>query len=203
MLQPHTTDIDVDISPDQRHLVYDYIINRFGKEKTAYILASGTVNDKGCIDEIGRALSYRNKDSIYTLDKVKQIKQEYSKDPDKARLDYPDLFYYFDGLNGTVVSQSMHPAGIVASPINLIDNYGCFVNSEGKQVLYINMEEVHETGLVKYDILGLRNVQIIRDTCALAGISYPKSHEVNWNDNKVWEDMVRSPVGIFQFESKQ
>lgn len=194
-------DIDVDISPDQRHLVYDYIINRFGKEKTAYILASGTVNDKGCIDEIGRALSYRDKDSIYTLDKVKQVKQEYGNDPEKARRDYPDLFYYFDGLNGTVVSQSMHPAGIVASPINLIDNYGCFVNSEGKQVLYINMEEVHETGLVKYDILGLRNVQIIRDTCTLAGITYPKSHEINWNDNNVWEDMVRSPVGIFQFES--
>lgn len=194
-------DIDVDISPDQRHLVYNYIINRFGKEKTAYILASGTVNDKGCIDEIGRALAYRDKDSIYTLDKVKQVKQEYCADPDKARRDYPDLFYYFDGLNGTVVSQSMHPAGIVASPINLIDHYGCFINSEGKQVMYINMEEVHETGLVKYDILGLRNVQIIRDTCILAGIPYPKSHEINWNDEAVWEDMVKSPVGIFQFES--
>lgn len=194
-------DIDVDISPDQRHLVYDYIINRFGREKTAYILASGTVNDKGCIDEIGRALAYRDKDSIYTLDKVKQVKREYGVDPDKARRDYPDLFYYFDGLNGTVVSQSMHPAGIVASPINLIDHYGCFINSEGKQVMYINMEEVHETGLVKYDILGLRNVQIIRDTCALAGIPYPKSHEINWNDEAVWEDMVKSPVGIFQFES--
>lgn len=194
-------DIDVDISPDQRHLVYDYIINRFGTEKTAYILASGTVNDKGCIDEIGRALAYRDKDSIYTLDKVKQVKQEYGVNPDKARHDYPELFYYFDGLNGTVVSQSMHPAGIVASPINLIDNYGCFINNEGKQVMYINMEEVHETGLVKYDILGLRNVQIIRDTCELVGIPYPKSHEINWNDDAVWEDMVRSPVGIFQFES--
>lgn len=194
-------DIDVDISPDQRYLVYNYIINRFGKEKTAYILASGTVNDKGCIDEIGRALAYRDKDSIYTLDKVKQVKQEYGTDPDRARRDYPDLFYYFDGLNGTVVSQSMHPAGIVASPINLIDHYGCFINSEGKQVMYINMEEVHETGLVKYDILGLRNVQIIRDTCILAGIPYPKSHEINWNDEAVWEDMVKSPVGIFQFES--
>lgn len=194
-------DIDVDISPDQRHLVYNYIINRFGKEKTAYILASGTVNDKGCIDEIGRALAYRDKDSIYTLDKVKQVKQEYGTDPDRARRDYPDLFYYFDGLNGTVVSQSMHPAGIVASPINLIDHYGCFINSEGKQVMYINMEEVHKTGLVKYDILGLRNVQIIRDTCILAGIPYPKSHEINWNDEAVWGDMVKSPVGIFQFES--
>lgn len=194
-------DIDVDISPDQRCFVYDYIINRFGKEKTAYILASGTVNDKGCIDEIGRALAYRDKDSIYTLDKVKQVKKEYGENPDKARKDYPDLFYYFDGLNGTVVSQSMHPAGIVASPINLIDNYGCFISSDGKQVMYINMEEVHETGLVKYDILGLRNVQIIRDTCKLANIPYPKSHEVNWNDDAVWNDMVKSPVGIFQFES--
>lgn len=194
-------DIDVDISPDQRCLVYDYIINRFGKDKTAYILASGTVNDKGCIDEIGRALAYRDENSIYTLDKVKQVKQEYGENPEKARKNYPDLFYYFDGLNGTVVSQSMHPAGIVASPINLIDNYGCFIANDGKQVMYINMEEVHETGLVKYDILGLRNVQIIRDTCKLAGISYPKSHEVNWNDDAVWADMVKSPVGIFQFES--
>lgn len=189
-------DIDVDISPDQRHLVYDYIINRFGTEKTAYILASGTVNDKGCIDEIGRALYYRDKDSPYTLDMVKQIKKEYEQNAEETRKKYADLFYYFDGLNGTVVSQSMHPAGIVASPINLIENYGCFVNSEGQRILYINMEEVHESGLVKYDILGLRNIQIIRDTCKLANISYPKSHEINWNDESVWHDMVQSPVGI-------
>jgi DNA polymerase III subunit alpha len=195
-------DIDVDISPDQRYLVYDYIINRFGKEKTAYILASGTLNDKGCIDEIGRALSFRDENSIYTLEKVKEIKQQYAVNPDLVKHDYPDLFYFFDGLNGTIVSQSMHPAGIVASPINLIENYGCFIANDGKQVMYINMEEVHETGLVKYDILGLRNIQIIRDTCNLAGIKYPKSHEINWNDNAVWEDMVKSPVGIFQFESK-
>ena len=71
-------DIDVDIAPDQRHLVYDYIINRFGTEKTAYILASGTVNDKGCIDEIGRALAYRDKDSPYTLVAIKQIKDEFA-----------------------------------------------------------------------------------------------------------------------------
>ena len=194
-------DIDVDISPDQRHLVYDYIINRFGTEKTAYILASGTVSDKGCIDEIGRALYYRDKDSPYTLDMVKQIKKEYEQNAEETRKKYADLFYYFDGLNGTVVSQSMHPAGIVASPINLIENYGCFVNSEGQRILYINMEEVHESGLVKYDILGLINIQIIRDTCRLAKIPYPKSHKVNWNDENVWTDMVKSPVGIFQFGS--
>ena len=64
------------------------------------------------------------------------------------------------------------------------------------------MEEVHEVSIPKYDILGLRNIQIIRETCKLAGIDYPLSHTVNWQDENVWKDIVTSPVGIFQFESK-
>ena len=48
-----------DVSPSQRDLVYDYIINRFGQEKTAFILAIGTIKSKGCIDEICRALSLK------------------------------------------------------------------------------------------------------------------------------------------------
>ena len=80
------------------------------------------------------------------------------------------------------------------------DNYGTFWY-DGKRVITINMEEVHEVSLVKYDILGLKNIGIIKDTCKLAGIPYPKSHEINWNDDNVWNDMIVSNVGIFQFES--
>ena len=72
---------------------------------------------------------------------------------------------------------------------------------DGKRVISLNMEEVHEVSLVKYDILGLVNIGIIKETCKLVGIPYPKAHEVNWQDNKVWEDMITSCVGIFQFES--
>lgn len=46
----------------------------------------------------------------------------------------------------------------------------------------------------------LKTVQVIKDTCDYIGIPYPKSHEVNWNDQEVWSDMLSSPVGIFQFE---
>ena len=97
---------------------------------------------------------------------------------------------------GGIISQSQHTAGIVASPINLIDNYSGFINADGQVVLPINMEEIHEINLVKYDILGLQNVQIIRDTCRLANIPYPKSNEVDWDDENVWNDMITSPVGI-------
>lgn len=185
-------DIDIDISPTQRHLVYEHIIDSFGADYTAYILAIGTISDKGTIDEIGRALDY-------PLDEVANIKRAYEADPEKAKKDYPGLFYYFDGLLNTAISQSMHPAGIVVSPITLPDNYGTFW-ADGKRILQINMEECHEVSLNKYDLLGLKNVEIIKDTCALAGIPYPKSNEINWNDEKVWADMVTSPAGIFQFE---
>lgn len=186
-------DIDVDISPSQRHLVYDHIIEEFGQDKTAYILAIGTISDKGTIDEIGRALDI-------PISEVKKIKKEYEENPDRTKERYPELFYYFDGLINTAISQSMHPAGIIVSPVTLPDNYGTFWN-DGKRILCINMEEAHEVSLNKYDILGLKNVEIIKDTCRLAGIPYPKSHEINWNDKEVWDHITDSPVGIFQFES--
>ena len=62
------------------------------------------------------------------------------------------------------------------------------------------MEECHELQLAKYDCLGLKNIEIIKDCCELAGIPYPKSHLVNWEDKDVWDHIIDSPVGIFQFE---
>lgn len=185
-------DIDVDIAPTQRHLVYEHIIDKFGSDKTAYILAIGTISDKGTIDEIGRALEY-------PLDKVAEIKREYEANPDATKEKYSELFYYFDGLVNTAISQSMHPAGIVVAPLTLPDNYGTFWQDD-KRIMMINMEEIHEVSLVKYDLLGLKNVEIIKDTCELAGIPYPKSHTINWEDERVWADMITAPAGIFQFE---
>lgn len=270
-------DIDIDVSPSDRDKVYDYIINRFGQEKTAFILAIGTIKSKGCIDEICRALSVKwNREhqtderlfkkalaalkddnveiafgdardgcGMYAFDehgnllfesslqgtprgellkvlnkeyariKVENeklfaqnpwagkisstIKKEFEIDEAAARKKYPEVFYYYDGLLDVAISQSMHPAGIVASPVTLADNYGTFY-SDGKVILQIDMECVHEVSLVKYDILGLKNIEIIKDAYALIGEPYPNSHEINWNDEAVWADMLKSPIGIFQFE---
>ena len=193
-------DIDIDISPDQRELVYQYIIDRFGVENTAYILANGTLQSKGAIDDICRALRHKaekaNEDCPYTLKVADEIKKEFEQDEEATRKKYPEVFYYYDGMLGCIISQSQHPAGIIASPINLIDNYSGFINADGQVVLPINMEEIHEINLVKYDLLGLQNIQIIRDTCRLANIPYPKSNEINWDDENVWADMITSPVGI-------
>ena len=203
-------DIDVDFSPDQRDLVYDYIINRVGEENTAFISTVGTAAGRRAIDEIGRALhriwmKNNPKDSElnspYTLPKLEKVKSEFDADPDTTRTKYKDIFYYYDGISGAAISRGIHPAGIVASSTPLSADYGVYWQ-DGKRVLSINMDEVHEVSLIKYDILSLNNIQIIRDTCAMANIPYPKSHEIDWEDERVWNDLLISPAGIFQFSGE-
>lgn len=207
-------DVDVDFAPDDRDKVFQYIIDRFGLEYTGYVFSNGTIKEKGVLDEVGRGLDnkwkiehgYKIKDKVpnspYSLKVIDKIKKEYEQNPDEARQKYPDIFYYFDGMLNVVVSESFHPAGIIASPINLIDNYGGSLNDKGQVVLPINMEECHEINLVKFDILSLVNIKIIRDACKYANIPYPQAYKINWCDENVWQDIITSPVGIFQFESK-
>lgn len=197
-------DIDVDITESDRPRVFEYIRNRFGKEKTARVAAFGTLVDKSVIEEIVRGLFFlkhpeEKKPDKDTVALYNRIKAEYEEDPVLTREKYPEVFYYFDGLVGTKVSQSIHPAGIVISPISLNDNYGVF-DKDGEHCLFCTMDEAHEVGLAKYDFLILRNIGIINDTCKLAGIEYPKSHEIDFEDENVWRDMTKSPVGIFQME---
>ena len=225
-------DIDSDYFEDDRPKVYDYIIKRFGQEKTGYVLAFGTWASLAAIDGIGKALDrkwieqnydkylnreeerkyseYYNRRSIkeqeffdkspYSLQRIKQIKEEFKQDEEKAKEKYKELFYYYDGLVNVPTSQSMHPAGIIASPITLADNIGEFTSRDGKVILQLDMDSCHDIGLTKYDILGLKNVGIIGKTAKYLQQSFPKSKDINWNDQKVWADMKKSPIGIFQFE---
>ena len=203
-------DIDIDVIDTDRPRIFEYIINRFGEAYTARVPSYGTIADKAAIDDIGRALASQwqkehpdtnLQECPYSLKKVDDIKKQYSVDPDGTKTKYKNLFYYYDGLVGTKVSQSVHPAGIVISPITLTDNFGTFYKDD-MSCLEIDMDEIHDgAGLAKFDFLILRNVAIIADTCKLVGIPYPRAHEINWDEPEVWEDMRRNTTAIFQMES--
>lgn len=198
-------DIDVDCVEEDRPAIFRYIVERFGESKTARVAAFGTLASRATIDEIGRcfrgrfAEKYPERPNPWSLDKTDAIKAAFEADEASAREKWPELFYYYDGLLGTVVSQSVHPAGMVISCVTLDDNYGVFLK-DGERCLVLDMDNAHEANLIKYDLLILKTVQVIRDTCRYLGLPYPKSHEVDWNDKAVWDDMISSPVGIFQME---
>lgn len=214
-------DIDIDCVESDRPAIFKYITERFGADKTARVASFGTMQSKGVIDDVGRHLAkkwnrehgvdnafhgslYDNgktpKENPWSLTNIAKIKSEFDSDPEKTKKKYPELFYYYDGLLDTKISQSVHPAGMVISPITLDDNFGVF-DKDGENCLLLDMENIHDfTGLAKYDFLILKTVQVIRDTCGYMNKPYPKTHEINWNDEAVWEDMIRNPSGIFQFE---
>ncbi|MBP5462721.1 MAG: DNA polymerase III subunit alpha [Lachnospiraceae bacterium] len=200
-------DIDIDCVESDRPAIFKYITNRFGSDKTARVASFGTMQAKGVIDDVGRALAQKwndaypgNKENPWSLPNIAKIKSEFDSDEEKTKKKYPDLFYYFDGLFDTKISQSVHPAGMVISPITLADNFGVF-DKDNENCLMLDMENIHDyTGLAKYDFLILKTVQVIRDTCRYLNKPYPQTHEVDWNDKEVWADMIRNPSGIFQFE---
>lgn len=218
-------DIDIDCVETDRPAIFKYIIGRFGADKTARVAAYGTSQAKGVIDDVGRYLAKRwteehpgvgkikgisGRDETYldnsvenpwSLPKIAKIKNEFDVDEEKTKEKYPELFYYFVGLVGTKVSQSVHPAGMVISPITLDDNYGVF-DKDGESCLMMDMEEAHEVGVAKYDFLVLKTVQVIRDTCKYLDKPYPKTHEIDWEDEAVWADIIKCPYGIFQFEGR-
>lgn len=202
-------DIDVDVVESDRPKIFQYLINRFGEAKTARVASFGTLQSKAVIDEIGRALAKKwmsetenadNDKNPWSLANIASIKKEFESNPEKARDKYPELFYYYDGLVGVKISKSVHPAGMVLSPVLLKEEYGCYLKDD-EPCLFLDMDNAHEVGLVKYDLLILKTVQVIRDTCRYIGIPYPKMHEVDWNDEKVWANMARDRTGIFQMES--
>lgn len=205
-------DIDIDCVESDRPAIFRHIIERFGADKTARVASFGTIQSRGVIDDVGRHLAQewdkengtgkgKHAENPWSLSNIERIKHEFDIDPEGTKVRYPELFYYYDGLIDTKISQSVHPAGIVISPITLDDNYGVF-DKDGENCLMLDMENIHDfTGLAKYDFLILKTVQVIRDTCRYLNQSYPKTYEIDWNDENVWRDMIKSPAAIFQFES--
>ena len=217
-------DIDSDCIDSDRPAIFDHIINKFGEKYCARVASYGTLADLAFVDDCGGGLAiiwerehypekfkengrmdkvkykFDNANPYHPL-KLKKIKESFKQDPDGTKEDYPDLFYYYDGMVGTRVSQSVHPAGMVISCETLDDNWGVF-NKDGERCLLMSMDEAHDVNLVKYDMLILKTVQVIADCCKLAGIPYPRMHEINFEDKDVWNDICKEQTAIFQFESQ-
>lgn len=195
-MNPHRVtlpDIDVDYPPSRRQEVINYVASK-PNVYFSEIVTFNTIADKGAIREVGRSLEI-------PLNEVDEIAKNYEIKAYYYRKKYPKLFKYVDLLRGTNVSVGSHPSGFVVSPIPLDENVGLFYTSESKYpVSQVNMKELDGCNYVKLDMLGLDNIELINDTCKLAGIERLTPDNVDINDEKVWESIHESALGVFQWE---
>ena len=162
-----------------------------------------TLAEDGIIDDTKINFDYHN---IYLSRIVNSQAKEklisYKKAFDNLINNNQDLFYYLDGLKNTIVSKGVHPSGIIGSPITLANNIGLWYKDGDKNIPVSScaMKAVDSLNYVKFDILGLKTVGIIKDTCRYANIPYPKSAHMDWDDINVWGNMITAQQGVFQFE---
>lgn len=211
-------DIDTDWGTTDRDRVKEYI-HKDMKEKgfniyTAEIITFNTIALKGAIKDVAGGLRDMSetklsaigypKSQLPTLEETNDICKDVESKEDFYRKKYPKLFQYVDMLFGVIVSVGTHPAGTVVSPVDLDSTVGTFrLNTCDYPIVQLNMKEIDSLNYVKLDILGLDNIGIINNACKLAGIERLTPDNMDFEDDKVWDNICQSPMGIFQFEGRQ
>lgn len=193
-------DIDIDFPPSRRQEVIDYLATLEGVE-FAEIITFNTKALKGSIRLAGKGLEMDD-DIVDMIAKAVETHQGKDHIDKKYRTQYPELFKYVDLLNGVIESMGSHPSGFVVSPISLDDHVSLVYTKESKyRVTAVNMKELDGENYVKLDILGLANIELINETCKLAGIPRLTPDNIDTKDMNVWKSLRESTLGVFQFES--
>ncbi|MDA3903024.1 MAG: DNA polymerase III subunit alpha [Desulfuromusa sp.] len=209
-------DIDVDFCIYGRERVIEYVRQKYGSENVAQIITFGTMQAKGALRDVGRALNipYGEVDKIAKLvptvlgitlkqavDQEPQLKALVEKDPKIKELVKISL-----ALEGLTRHASTHAAGVVVTPRPLTEYLPLYVDPKsGGQVTQYPMSYVEKIGLVKFDFLGLKTLTVIENAVRL--IREGKDPDFNLrlipdDDKKTFDLLSRGETtGVFQLES--
>jgi DNA polymerase-3 subunit alpha len=208
-------DIDMDFADTRRDEVVNYLRNKYGENRVAQIITFGTMASRAAVRDAGRALglSYSFCDTVAklipfnaTLDEalnnVLELKNLYERDQDVKR-----LIDSAKKLEGVARHASIHACGIVITREE-ITNYTPLQRApqdENSIITQYDMYALESLGLLKMDLLGLRNLTIIEDTLKI--IEETTGEKINLStidekDKKTFELLQKAEtVGVFQLES--
>ncbi len=209
-------DFDIDFTDRRRDEVINYVAQKYGRDKVAQIITFGTMAARAVVRDVGRAqgLPYNLCDRIaktipfgftldQTLEKIPEFRQLYETD-DKTR----KLIDFAKKLEGCARHASTHACGVVISkePLEEMVPLQHPVQDEEVIVTQYEMHSLDDLGLLKIDILGLKNLTIIEDALARIYKVQNKSlkiEDVPLDDKKTYELLQRGDsTSVFQLESE-
>jgi DNA polymerase-3 subunit alpha len=208
-------DIDMDFADTRRDEVVQYLRDKYGENRVAQIITFGTMAARAAVRDAGRVLglSYSFCDTIAklipfnatlddALNNVLELKNLYERDEDVKK-----LIDSAKKLEGVARHASIHACGIVITREE-ITNYTPLQRApqdENSIITQYDMYALESLGLLKMDLLGLRNLTIIED--ALKIIEKTTGQKIDFNqidekDKKTFELLQKGEtIGVFQLES--
>ncbi len=221
--RPSPPDIDFDIADNRREEVIEYLTEKYGKEKVAQICTFGRMLARGSVRDIARVLGYP-----YAIgDRISKLiplgSQGFPMNIDKALEISPDLMKLYkddkDSKNiidlarqveGSARHISVHAAGIVIAPKDITEYTPVQLDPEGKKIitqydmdaLDPNVSPGEAVGLLKFDLLGLRNLSILGSAIEIIKKEEGKVFkltDISLNDEKTFDMLSKGEtMGVFQ-----
>ncbi len=224
-------DIDIDFDDEGRGRVLDWVTKKYGKEKVAHIITYGTMATKMALKDVARVQKLpladsnhlcelipdritdpKDKDKLLkinlknAINAVPELQQAESSDDPILR----DTIKYARQLEGNVRGTGVHACGTIICRDDITDwvPVSTAVDKETGEKMLVTQYEgsvIEDTGLIKMDFLGLKNLSIMKD--AVENIRRTKGVEVDIDnipiDDKKTYDLYCEgrTLGTFQFES--
>ncbi|MEK7521647.1 MAG: DNA polymerase III subunit alpha, partial [Patescibacteria group bacterium] len=173
--RPSPPDIDLDVADDRRDEIIAYITKKYGKDKVAQICTFGRMLARAAVRDVARVLGlpYATGDRIAKV--IPPPKQGFPVNIPKALEMSPPLKELYDTdteskrvldlahrLEGSARHLSVHAAGVVVSQTEMTDFTPIQLDpSQEKVITQYEMHAVEEIGLIKFDVLGIRNLAIL------------------------------------------
>ncbi|MCX7766571.1 MAG: DNA polymerase III subunit alpha, partial [Candidatus Sumerlaeia bacterium] len=207
-------DIDIDFCYEKRPQILAYVRNKYGSRRVAQIITFGTMKAKNAVRDVGRALniSLQKTDNLAKLiperltikkaiEAITELKEEYENDPNTRQ-----LLDIAQAIEGNFRHASIHPAGVVIADRDLLEILPLYKPPGEEEIAtQLDMHDVEKIGLMKMDILGLKNLTIIERT--IEKIRKTKGITIDWSqipltDKKTYLMLQEGKTtGVFQLES--
>lgn len=200
-------DIDMDFQKSRRKELMGYIKRKYGEDSVAGIPTLSRSGVKSAIRDLARIESIP----------IAEVNRVTKKIPDGLPLDlamkipevkefcgkYSRLNRLLPQLTGSIRHRGTHAAGLVITPDPVI-NYLAFEKIKGELKVCFDKDIVEEIGLLKWDILGLKTLDVVND--AIRFIKQEHNVDIvlpmDLNDPKVYNLFNSGKLlGVFQFET--
>ncbi len=209
-------DIDTDFQDDKRDQVFNYLVEKYGRENTAQIATIGRLGAKSSISDVGHVLDISRDVTNLLKNKVPKIpanitlKEAYEKSEEfRTAVNESDLarkLYEAARLvEDREKSLGTHACGLVISREPLTNLAPILPTKRGGMMAGFKGEYLAKLGLLKLDILGLQALSALNTCLGMVSEVLGRPFgikDIPLNDKETFDLLSHGDTGtVFQLES--
>jgi DNA polymerase-3 subunit alpha len=205
-------DIDIDFCQERRDEVLNYVAKRYGRSQVAQIVTFGRLKARNALKSIARIYGWgfqKSNEFSQKIPKFATLQEAFDESSElrseiEASSQIREVWEEALKVEGTLNSLGIHAAGVLIGDSPL-DELCPLMNLDGQTITQFEQKAAEDSGLIKFDFLGLKNLTIIKRTCDFIqkeGGKPPNLSQLPFDDQAVFDLLKKGAVwGLFQLES--